>query len=315
MRSFTSDGPGRARSLLPIGGLLLVCLIWAVGWVRADFQPEASSRWLLNPLIAQAALLGLFALAASVAAVVRRPGWPARDVFWRATLIGAGLFVVPAVLASIGKDRTGDGTRVALFSLTPLFAVIFEPYLGIDAGESVEDRGGFLAAMTAIVGTFLVFPLDLPRSYGAAVVMFGVLFAAVSIAAANCAAVRVARQSASVLPFAIVTSGSAGVVLGIVGLAFRHHETSGVPFDAWAVPSLFAFALLFWLMRRMNAVQMTTRFLIAPLMANLISLALIRPHVDIQSWIGLVMISGGSGWMVIAPVESRESNSISLGTR
>jgi len=100
-----------------------------------------------------------------------------------------------------------------------------------------------------------------------------------------------------------------------VGLAFRHHQTGGVPLDAWAVPSLFTFALLFWLMRRMNAVQMTTRFLIAPLMANLISLALIRPHVDIQSWIGLVMISGGSGWMVIAPVESRESNSISLGTR
>jgi drug/metabolite transporter (DMT)-like permease len=112
-----------------------------------------------------------------------------------------------------------------------------------------------------------------------------------------------------------VASGSSGVVLGIVGLAFRHDQTGGVPFDAWAVPSLFAFALLFWLMRRMNAVQMTTRFLIAPLMANLISLALIRPHVDIQSWIGLVMISAGSGWMVIAPVESRESNSMTLGTR
>jgi drug/metabolite transporter (DMT)-like permease len=298
--------------MLPIGGLLVVCLIWAVGWVRADFQPGAYARWTLTPLMMQAALLGLFAAGVSVAAVVRGANWPGRDLAGRAALVGIGLLVVPAVLTSFAKDQIGDATRVALFSLTPLFAVIFEPYLGVDSGESVENRGGFLAAMTAIAGTFLVFPVELPRSYGAAVVMLGVLLAAASIAAANCAGVRVARESASVLSFAIVAVGSAGSVLGIVALAFRRNDAANVTFDTWAIPDLVALALLFWLMRRMSAVQMTTRFLIAPLMANLISLALIRPHIDIQSWIGLALIAGGAGWMVMGPAERDRRGAITL---
>ena len=59
-------------------------------------------------------------------------------------------------------------------------------------------------------------------------------------------------------------------------------------------------------MPRMNAVQMTTRYLIAPLMANLISLALLRPHVDIQSWIGLSLIAAGSVWLLIEPENKGE---------
>src|SRR4051812_26458459 len=146
MRRFTWNGPGWERKLLPIGGLLLVCLIWAVGWIRADFGPRVSGRWSLTPLMEQAALLGLFTLAAGLTATVRRARWRARDLGWKAVLVGVGLFAVPAVLTSLAKENIGDGTRVALFSLTPLFAVIFEPYLGIDAGEAVENRGGFLAA-------------------------------------------------------------------------------------------------------------------------------------------------------------------------
>jgi drug/metabolite transporter (DMT)-like permease len=311
MLKVPGDRLGRTRKWLPICGLLLLCLIWAVGWVRADFEPGVSGRWSLTPLMAQAVLLGLFAFAASLAAVVRRVRWPARDLGWKAALVGIGLFVVPAVLTSFAKERIGDGTRVALFSLTPLFAFLFEPYLGIGAGEAVENRGGFLTAMTSIAGTLLVFPVELPRSYGAAMVMVWVVGTAVSIAVANCAGVRVARQSASVLTFAIVASGSAGLVLGIVGLALRD-QVGSVPFDAWAMPDLFALALLFWLMGRMSAVQMTTRFVIAPLMANLISLALIRPHVDIQSWTGLVMIAAGAGWMVIGPGESGRQSAITL---
>jgi hypothetical protein len=312
MRWFTLSGPGWGRVLLPIGGLLLLCLIWAIRWVRADFQPGISATWTVSPLMMQAALLGLFAAGVSVAAVVRGANWPGRDLAGRAALVGIGLFVVPAVLTSFAKDQIGDATRVGLFSLTPLFAVIFEPYLGIDAGEAVENRSGFLAAMIAIVGTFLVFPVELPRSYGAAVVMLGVVLAAVSIAAANCAGVRVARESGSVLTFAPIAAGAAAFVLGIVGLAFRQSVGGSVPFDVWATPDLLALALLFWLMRRMSAVQMTTRFLIAPLMANLISLALIRPHVDIQSWIGLAMIAGGAGLMVIGPTKRDRRGAITL---
>src|SRR4051794_13615961 len=108
MRRFTLSGPGWGRVLLPIGGLLLLCLIWAIRWVRADFQPGISATWTVSPLMMQAALLGLFAAGVSVAAVVRGANWPGRDLAGRAALVGIGLFVVPAVLTSFAKDQIGD---------------------------------------------------------------------------------------------------------------------------------------------------------------------------------------------------------------
>lgn len=302
---------GLPRNLLAIGGLLSLCLIWAVGWVRADLQPGAAAQGMLTPLLSQAALLGALAAAAGTAAFVRRASWQTRRAAAKAALVGVGLFVVPAVLTILGEGRIRDTTRVALFSLTPLFAVIFEPYLGSDT----ESRGGFLAAMTAIVGTFLIFPVGLPRSYEAAFVMIGVVGTGALITAANCTAVRMARKNPSLLTFTAAVSGSAALLLGITGLGFRQHAASGVFFNGWTAFDLAALALLFWLMPRMNAVQMTTRYLIAPLIANLISLALLRPHVDVQSWIGLSLIAGGSVRLLIASAKSGGSDDFTLLTR
>lgn len=69
---------------------------------------------------------------------------------------------------------------------------------------------------------------------------------------------------------------------------------------------LMAFALLFWLMRRMTAVRMTTRFLIAPLVANLIGLAFLRPGVQWRGWLGLLLIALGAGWLLFAPKDEPE---------
>ncbi len=231
----------------------------------------------------------------------------------RATLVGIGLFAVPALVAIGGSGRVGDTTRVALFSLTPLFAVIFEPYLGINAAEGDESRGAFLAAMAAIAGTFLVFPVELPHSYATAFVMLLVVATAALIAAANCAAVRMARQSPSIFTFTAAASGSAALVLGILGLAVRQQAAGSAALGAWSALDVSALALLFWLMPRMSAVQITTRFLIAPLMANVMSLALLRPHVDVQSWIGLLLIAAGSARLLIAPAESGQSGLFRVG--
>jgi uncharacterized membrane protein len=45
----------------------------------------------------------------------------------------------------------------------------------------------------------------------------------------------------------------------------------------------------------------------------LISLALLRPHVEIQSWIGLLLIAAGAGWMLLAPVDANAATGDALG--
>ena len=289
------------RKWVPIGGLLLLSLLWAVGWVRADLVPgRAASEPKLSALHSQAALLGVFAVLAATAGAIGKRRWPRGHLAGKAVLAGIGLFVAPAVLTAICGAWIDDTTRVALFSLTPLFAVVLEPHLGM--GEQTREiRGGIAAAMVAGGGTFLVFPFDLPRSYAAAGAVLGAAVAAASVAAPNCVGVEVVqKRGVCPLTFAAVSAGSASVLLGLAGFLFRQGETATVPVGLWALPDLLALALLFWLMRHMSAVQMTTRFLIAPLMANLISLVLLRPHVEVQAWIGLLLIALGSGWMVFA---------------
>jgi len=296
------------RKWLPVGGLLLLSLLWAMGWVRADLSPGAGAGLKLSPLWREAVLLGVFAGLATAAGAILRRRWPTGNADVRTLLTGFGLFVVPSVLSVLLQGRIDDTSRVAWFSLTPLFAVIFAPHLGM-AGER-EVRGGFSGAMAAVAGTFLVFPVELPHSYGSAFALLGVLLAAASVAAANCLAVEIVQsQNVCPLPFAAITTGAASILLGIAGLMAIHRSFSPLPFDAWAISDFLALVLLFWLMRKMSAVQMTTRFLIAPLLANLISIALLRPHLEIQAWIGLLLIAAGAGWMLFAPSDvASESN-------
>jgi drug/metabolite transporter (DMT)-like permease len=286
---------------LPVAGLMLLCLLWAAGWVHADLFPGSTAGLRLSPLLSEAALLGIFAALAAAAALLGKRAWPVKGVAGSAALVGFGLFVAPAVLTGLGRQWNDDSTRVALFSLTPLFAVIFEPYVGPGSEQVVEARGGFVAALAAVGGTLLVFPVNLPHSYGSAIALIGLAVAAASVAAANCLGVRIVQQSGnSALTFAAMVAGSAAVLLGIVGLTFRHNDAAAVPLNLSAISDLIALTLLFWLMRQMAATQMTTRFLIAPLLANLIGLAFLRPHVEIQSWIGLLLIGFGAGWMLFA---------------
>ena len=240
--------------------------------------------------------------------IIWRVRWPG-SAAGAAVLVGIGLFVVPAVLTGLARAWVDDATPVALFSLTPLFAVVLEPHLGPGPEQVPEVRGSFPAALVAVAGTLLVFPVDLPHSYPSAFALTGVLIAAAAIAAANCCGVAELRKvDSSSLTFTAVATGSASLLLGLLGLLIRQNESITGHLDLWIIPDLVALALTFWLMGQMSAVQMTTRFLIAPLLANLISLMFLRPHIHIQTWIGLLMIAVGSGWMLWAPAKPSDSS-------
>jgi drug/metabolite transporter (DMT)-like permease len=139
--------------------------------------------------------------------------------------------------------------------------------------------------------------------------------AVVSVAAANCLSVRLMRQQTaqSSLSFAALAAGSAAVMLGAWSVAFERHAWSSSHVDVWTLLDLLTTVLLFWLMRRMTASRMTTRFLIAPLLANLAGLALLHPGVQGRGWLGLSLIVAGSGWLLLGPEEQLTESGPSLG--
>jgi len=303
--------PNLRQKQAPIAVLLLLCVLWAAATLRFDLFPRHAAGLQLSPMVHEAAVLGLFASLTAVMAAFRKNRWPRGRGLAEAAMVGAWLFVLPLVLTEFARANVDESTRVALFSLTPLFAVVFEPYLGGD-GAAVR-RGGFVAAMVAVAGTMLVFPIEIPGSAASFLGFCAVVASSASIAAANCRGVRACEKAVDArLSFATVVTIAAAVGLAALSIIVPQDRANALPLDAWTAPDLGALGLLFWLMARMSAVRMTTRFLIAPLLANVVGLAIVRPHVSWQGWLGSLLIGMASGWLLAGPDEPADASSGTL---
>ncbi|HEY6488094.1 MAG: hypothetical protein WCC26_20580 [Terracidiphilus sp.] len=304
----------RVRDVIPMAGLLLLCFFWSLDSLREEFAPSAALR--LPPFAREAMNLGLLSAVAALFATIRRAAWPRGRQIWDCLLIGLGLFVAPAALGALSDSTVPELTRVALYSLTPVFAVAFEPYLG-RLTES-QSKGGLLAALGCVIGTLGLFPLWTPQTLDAAGGFLAIILAVVCIAAANCWAVRfvsdLPRRSASTV--AAIAGGSSAAVFAVASVF-----TERVQWDAavqrtelaWsAAVELPALLLLFWLMRRMSAVRMTTRFVVAPLIVNVAGLILLRPSLSLRSGLGLLLIIISAGWLLIAREDESEMGALPL---
>jgi drug/metabolite transporter (DMT)-like permease len=295
--------------LSPTFGLLLFSALWAVASLSTDLFPSLGADS-LSPAPRQAVLFSVFAAVAASIAVARRVEFPRKRHAWACACIGLGLFVVPAALVACAQGRISTRDRVAVFSLTPVFAVVLEPYLQDTAPR--QGKAALAGALAAVSGILFLLPLDIPGSFGAGAALCALLAAAVIIAATNCLAVRLARNlmGRSTLPMA-AQAGAGSAVCFAAASAFT-------PPTAWrwsALPSQLLWMLvidlpwlflLFWLMRRLAASRMTARFLLAPLFAILAGLALDPTSPPARAWLGMALLAGGAGWLVFAPAEKTE---------
>jgi drug/metabolite transporter (DMT)-like permease len=318
---------------MAVAGLLLLCLLWSLDSLAPDLFPHPAASP-VPQLESEAISFALLAVAAGLFAVVRAAGWPRGRQLWAWVAIGLGMFAAPAVLVSLSNAGVSETTRVALFSLVPVFAVVLEPHLG--AGVLPADslpgaiaqpaRGGLMAALAAVAGTLCVFPLQSPGSIAAGAAMGALVLAAACVAAANCAAVRLARarQSASIASMAAIAGAAAAAALAAASAltersAWRWDGLLTGPVKASlgraALLELPGLLLLFWLMRRMAAARMTTRFVLAPLVTILIAMALEQPAVELRTWAGLLLVAAGAGWLLLAPAQEPDAHSSPLSLR
>jgi drug/metabolite transporter (DMT)-like permease len=298
------------RDAIPVTGLLMLCFLWSLGSLRSDLLPTQFAAGL--PTLEREALhLGSLAIVGWLLAGVLHAQWPRGREIWDSALIGIGLFVVPALLGEASKNEIPDLTRVALYSLAPVFAVAFEPYLG-RLTES-QSRGGLLAALGCVIGTLGVFPLMIPRNWQGAGGFFAIILAVASVAATNCWAVRFVSElpAKSAAPVASIAGATATALLA--GASFvseqplwNHHVLG--PEIAWTTSvELPGFLLFFWLLRRMSAVRMTTRFVVTPLIVNVVGLIVLRPSMRIRAGLGILLIAVSAGWLLAAREEEEST--------
>jgi drug/metabolite transporter (DMT)-like permease len=306
----------RERTGLPPAlGLLLISGLWAISSLSSDLLPRLSEES-LSPSLRQAVLFAVFTSISAAVAVARGLKFPRGRLALACCAIGLGLFVLPSALASLAQDTISALDRVAVFSLTPVFAVVLQPYL--QDGPPARGKAALAGSLCAVAGILFVFPLDLPRSVHAIAALFALGAAALGIAATNCFAVRLARSCAdgSILPMAAQAGAFSAVCFAIAGVIT--HPAAGrwnvlqpgllVPF-AVDLPALF---LLFWLMRHLAASRMTARFLLAPLFTILAGIALQPGSPPERAWLGMALLAAGAGWLVFAPAEESEGSELNL---
>jgi drug/metabolite transporter (DMT)-like permease len=295
--------------LTPCLGLLLLSALWAVGWLLPDLFPGSAQNVFSLPS-RQAILFSVFAVMTASLTLVRRIQFLRRRLAWASVGIGLGFFVIPTGAAAFARDRISSLDAVAVLCLTPVFAVVLEPYLQ-DCSPR-KGKGVLAGVLVAIAGILFLFPLETPSAWREAVALLVLLVTALTIAATNCVAVRLAHAvpDGSTLPMAAMASGVSGFCFALAA-AFTPSTTansSGLPIFFLRmllidIPGLF---LLFWLIRRLSASRMAARFLVAPLFASLAGLALERTWAPVRGLLGLILLAGGSGWLVFASTESQE---------
>jgi drug/metabolite transporter (DMT)-like permease len=320
-----ADAKSRWRAIAALGALSLLSACGVLKQIvftpRADELPHEERQALPFALLA-IAMYGL--------AMARGAEWPRGRALLSAVLTGLGLFVVPAWLLSFADAWIPAYGRTALLTLTPVFAFVLEPYLNPDVrvssdggdAASMENRNDLVAALVAVVGALCVFPVGIPASIEAGVALCAVIAAAACIAVANCKAVACVREESdstlylALLPFTAIAAATAAIAFATESLLFEHPSWAWqllAPELLWAAfIELPGLVLLFWLMRRMSATRMTTRFLWGPLIAVTVGAALMRAVLAWRTWLGLLLMAAGAGYLLLAPNSEPESTSLSL---
>jgi drug/metabolite transporter (DMT)-like permease len=296
--------PSRSsRGWLAPAGVVLLSLLWVLGPLRATVFPSLVPDAM--PQFEQQAIpLAIVAVAAAGWAVFRRERAPDRASLFRFILVGLGLFAAPALLDFAASGFMSDLARTALFALTPVFTLVFEPYFSdADMREPSATQGRIPAALAALAGALLVFPIALPESLPPGLAFAAVAAASACVAVGNCAGVVSASFATSLALMTAVACGSAAAVLSAASYVFEspvftRHALA--PDLFWAVVvEAPALAVLFWLMPRMSAARMATRFLFAPALAVVAGSLLLRSPLVPRTWLGLALMAGGAAWLLL----------------
>src|SRR5581483_7300527 len=186
--------------------------LWAVGWLLPDLVPGSAANPLSLPL-RQAILFSAFAAIAASFAVARRLQFPRRRLAWASAGVGLGFFVIPTAAAALARGRISNFDAVAILCVTPVFAVVVEPYL--QDGPPRRGRAALAGALIAIVGILLLLPLETPSSLRDGLTILALLATAFTIAATNCFAVRLAGVVGSTLPMAALAGSVSAVCFAL----------------------------------------------------------------------------------------------------
>jgi drug/metabolite transporter (DMT)-like permease len=210
---------------------------------------------------------------------------------------GFVLFALPQVLADAAGSRVRGSTELLVLGLVPFLTVF------IQAQREGGEMRLLMPAVAGLGGLALVAQFVLPGS-AAGLEWLGTLVLASGLVAFAGIRLHAVVGDTAVLPAAAAgTLGATAGSLAAWSLMPRQElawdwQGAGIE-GCWAVGiDLPLILLTFWLLGRMRPVSFASRFLLAPLVTILGSMAVLRPSVEWTTWLGIALI-GGASWLLL----------------
>ena len=220
---------------------------------------------------------------------------------WRVSAkIAAGsvlYFAAPQVLMTAAREYAPEISFAVVFALAPVVVLLV---WGAVAQESDEMRK-LIPALMGLSGVLLLLPFNLPLSARGWVALTEIGTAMVFVAGTGVWMYRLLR-SVSVME-ALATVGVSNAVClfvwcGVVGsLELRWRDAAGGVSWGWVVGAAVA-ALTVWLLREIDPVRCSARFLVMPLVTIVEGFVLLRPQVTGRMAAGTVLLAGGAVWIL-----------------
>ena len=292
------------RAGLLVGVVYVVlCLIWSSTWLGIKIGLHGAPPLLgagLRFLLAAACFAG-WRLARRETLAVPRDAWG------YLAAISTLTFAVPYVAVYLGETQVTSGLSAVLFGSMPFFAALlgarFLP------GERLTVRR-LAGTLTGIAGLGIVFHGALTIRSGGLVI--AAILALVLSPAMSASGQAVQKAHGHRLPITLALGwamGPAGLAMLLLGLATEpirialDARTLGSIAFLGIVGSVVAFALYFWLLRRIGTLTASMLTLLLPILA-LVEGAIVYDE-PLNWWVGAgtAVVAGGMG-LVLLPLPS-----------
>lgn len=289
--------------------MLALCAVWGSTWMAirvlvtaAPPMRSASLRFLLASALLLPFIRGL------------RLAWPAGRGLRAVLLLSFTMIAVPSALTFWAEQRLSSGLTALIFGAMPLMTAILTPLM---AGRSVP-RTAWQAMIIGLGGLGFVLSGAISTSLWQAVGAVAVL-GAVSLYAWS--SVYAKQTLAGVHPF-LSTSIQfffGGIWLGLASLLFErnrpsHWETSSIV--ALVFLSIFAsalsFTLYYWVLKHVEAYQLTSLQLVVPILAVVEGAAFMREAVPWTMMLGAAVVLGSVYFVMRAQPDDDSSEHLGL---
>ena len=290
----------------------LMCLIWGSTWVMIKLGLRGAP-----PMTAVAVRFIIAAIVVFFIIGLRGKRLPkTRHFLYLSLFLSLFHLALPYVLVYWGEQFISSGLTAVLFGTMPIVvAVLARLFLGDPL--SARKLAGIVVG---IAGVWTIFSDSV--GFGGADAAAGMMAVLASVVCASLATVAAKKYAARYDP--LITLSVPFAVSGLLVLAVAVPIESSNPFEydftTWftvlylaVLGSVAAFALYFWIIKRIDVTTLSYQTLIIPVLAVMIGWIFLNETVTIRLAVGTALILTG---IALATAKSKRENiSMKVGTR